>query len=92
LVRSHEVNVQSHLELPPGDYGLRVAVSDAATGKVASVFSGVTVPKFGSAPLSLLGVTVNIASSPSIVDDEASVPAGGAGPCRAADLPGHRAH
>ena len=53
------------MELAPGDYGLRVAVSDAATGKVASVFSDVTVPKFDSAPLSLSGVTVDIASSPS---------------------------
>ena len=94
-VPSDEINVQSQLELAPGDYGLRVAVSDAATGKVASVFSDVTVPKFDSAPLSLSGVTVDIASSPSIApvrDDETSVSAGGAGPCRAADLSGHRAH
>ncbi len=62
---SHEINVQSHVELAPGDYGLRVAVSDPATGKVASVFSDVTVPKFDSAPLSLSGVTVDIASTPS---------------------------
>ncbi len=61
-VPSPEINVQSHVELAPGDYGLRVAVSDPATGKVASVFSDVTVPKFDSAPLSLSGVTVDIAS------------------------------
>jgi VWFA-related protein len=30
-----EVNVQSHLELPPGDYGLRIAVSDAASARAA---------------------------------------------------------
>ncbi len=58
-----EVNVQSHLELQPGDYGLRVAVSDAASGKVASVFSDITVPDFDKAPLSLSGMSVETASS-----------------------------
>ena len=58
-----EVNVQSHLELQPGDYGLRVAVSDAASGKVASVFSDITVPDFANAPLSLSGMSVETASS-----------------------------
>jgi len=60
-----EVNVQSHLELAPGDYGVRVAVSDPVTGKVASVFSDITIPQFGSAPLSLSGVTVDVASTSS---------------------------
>jgi len=58
-----EVNVQSHLELPPGDYGLRIAVSDAASGRVASVFSDITVPNFDNAPLSLSGMSVETASS-----------------------------
>ena len=58
-----EVNVQSHLELQPGDYGLRVAVSDAASGKVASVFSDITVPNFDNAPLSLSGLSVETATS-----------------------------
>jgi hypothetical protein len=58
-----EVNVQSHLELPPGDYGLRVAVTDAASGKVASVFSEITVPDFDRAPLSLSGMSVETAST-----------------------------
>jgi len=57
-----EVNVQSHLQLPPGDYGLRVAVADGAIGKVASVFADVTVPDFASAPLSLSGMSVEAAS------------------------------
>ncbi len=60
-----EVNVQSHLELAPGEYGVRVAVSDPATGKVASVFSDITVPKFESAALSLSGVAVETTSPPS---------------------------
>ena len=42
-----------------------MAVSDPATGKVASVFSDVTVPKFDSAALSLSGVTVDVASAAS---------------------------
>jgi VWFA-related protein len=57
-----EVNVQSHLELAPGDYGLRVAVSDAASGKAASVFADITVPNFDNAPLSLSGMSVETAS------------------------------
>ena len=54
--------MQSHLELQPGDYGLRVAVSDAASGKVASVFSELTVPDFDRVPLSLSGLSVETAS------------------------------
>jgi VWFA-related protein len=59
---SQEINVQSHVELAPGDYGIRVAVSDPVTGRVASVFSDVTVPTFESSRLSLSGVTVDVAS------------------------------
>jgi VWFA-related protein len=59
-----EVNVPSHLELPPGDYGIRAAISDSATGRVASVFSDVTVPRFDSDPLSLSSVAVDVANSP----------------------------
>ena len=57
-----EVNVQSQLELPAGDYGLRVALSDAAVGKVASVFAEITVPKFADEPLSLSGLSVETVS------------------------------
>jgi hypothetical protein len=57
-----EVNVQSDLQLPPGDYGLRVAIADAGSGKVASVFSDVTVPDFANAPLSLSGMSVEAAT------------------------------
>ena len=59
-----DVNVQSHLELDAGDYGVRVAVSDPATGTVASVFADVTVPKFHSAALSLSDIAVEVATSP----------------------------
>jgi len=63
--RPAEVNVQSQLELVPGDYGIRVAVSNPTTGELASVFSDVTIPQFDSAVLSLSGLTVDIASTPS---------------------------
>lgn len=63
--RPVEVNVPSHLELPAGDYAVRVAVSERATGRVASVFSDITVPAFDSAALSLSGVTVDVASTSS---------------------------
>jgi VWFA-related protein len=55
-----EINVQTQLRLPRGDYGIRVAVSDASTGRTASVFSDITVPDFNHAPLSLSGVAVEL--------------------------------
>jgi uncharacterized protein (TIGR02217 family) len=63
--RAAEVNVQSRLELTAGNYQVRVAVSDPASGAVASVFSDVTVPEFDRAPLSVSGVTVDVRSPPS---------------------------
>jgi VWFA-related protein len=57
------VNIQSHLELAPGDYEIRAAVSDPATGAVASVFSSVSVPKFASAELSVSGIMVDAAAT-----------------------------
>lgn len=56
--RRAEANAQTHMELPPGDYEVRVAVSDPATDIVASVFCSVAVPLFGKAPLSLSDVIV----------------------------------
>jgi VWFA-related protein len=60
-----EVYVASQLALAAGDYGIRAAVSDPATGKVASVFSEVTVPQFDTARLSLSSVNVDLATAPS---------------------------
>jgi VWFA-related protein len=51
-------NVQTRIELPPGDYEVRVAVSDPGTGVAASVFGQVAVPAFGNAHLSLSDVIV----------------------------------
>ena len=52
------LDVQSHLPLPPGDFGVRVAVSDPQAGRLGSVFSDITVPNYADAPLALSGVSV----------------------------------
>jgi hypothetical protein len=61
--RRAEANVQTHIELIPGEYEVRVAVSDPAIGIPASVFGPVAVPSFGSAPLSLSDVIVETTSA-----------------------------
>ena len=45
------LDVQSLLPLPPGEFGIRVAVSDPGAGRVGSVFSDVSVPDYAGAPL-----------------------------------------
>jgi hypothetical protein len=67
---SREANVSIPLEVPPGDYEVRVAVSDSA-GVAASVFSAVAVPAFASVPLSLSDVSVEMGRA------SARTPAGG---------------
>lgn len=57
-----EANVQTHLELEPGDYEIRLGVSDPARNLTASVYSEIGIPKFGSAPLSLSDVTFESAA------------------------------
>ena len=52
------LDVQSLLPLPPGEFGIRVAVSDPGAGRVGSVFSDVSVPDYADAPLALSGVSV----------------------------------
>jgi hypothetical protein len=57
------LDVQSHLPLPPGDFGIRVAVSEPGAGKVGSVFSDVTVPNYADVPLALSGISVEPAGA-----------------------------
>jgi VWFA-related protein len=57
-----EIIVPSQLELPAGDYGIRVAVADPELGKVASVFSDLTVADFANAHLAVSGVTIDVAA------------------------------
>jgi VWFA-related protein len=56
--RPAEAAIQTQLELAPGDYEVRVAVSDPAIGVVGSGFSQVVVPPFGSDRLALSHVTI----------------------------------
>jgi len=53
---SRTFDALSRLDLPPGEYEVRVAVSGAA--RTASVFSYVTVPAFATAPLSLSNIVI----------------------------------
>jgi VWFA-related protein len=69
--RRAEVNVQTHIALTPGDYEVRVAVSDPAIGISASVFGPVAVPLFGSASLSLSDVIVETTSRVGALPDSA---------------------
>jgi len=46
----------SRIDLPPGEYEIRVAVTGSA--RTASVFSYVTVPAFTTAPLSLSNIVI----------------------------------
>ncbi|HXW05666.1 MAG TPA: hypothetical protein VD833_10575, partial [Vicinamibacterales bacterium] len=57
--RAPEAIVQTQLEVPPGEHEIRVAVSDPATGAIGSVFSPLSVPRFGSAALSMSDVVLS---------------------------------
>ena len=50
--------MQTHVDLGPGDYEIRVAVVDRSVGTTASVFSQILVPKFSTERLSLSDVVV----------------------------------
>jgi len=47
------VDLQTHLDLKPGDYELRAAVMNRDSRLAASVFSQITIPLFADVPLSL---------------------------------------
>jgi VWFA-related protein len=49
----------SRIDLPPGEYEIRVAVSGAS--RTASVFTYLTVPSFAAAPLSLSNIVIGAA-------------------------------
>jgi hypothetical protein len=54
------VNVQTHVDLDPGDYEVRVGVTDPKTGATGSVFSQIAVPKFATAPLSVSDIAIEV--------------------------------
>jgi VWFA-related protein len=53
------VEALTRLALDPGDYEVRVAVQNTRSEQVSSVFSYITVPPFGSVPLSLSTIVVD---------------------------------
>jgi VWFA-related protein len=52
------VDVLSRLDLPPGDYEIRVAASRGSEAQAASVFTHLAVPSFGAARLSLSNIVI----------------------------------
>jgi hypothetical protein len=73
--RRTEANVQTHIILRPGEYEVRLAVSDPATDVVASVFAPVTVPPFSTSRLSLSDVIVETTGGAGGPPSAAAVPA-----------------
>lgn len=66
---STDTNVQTTVELPPGNYEVRMAVEHEKTA-VASVFAPLSVPRFDRAPLSLSDVIVQTSAKPSAAPGE----------------------
>jgi VWFA-related protein len=66
--RPQRVDVLSRLDLPPGDYEIRVAASRGTEARAASVFTHLTVPSFADARLSLsniiMGATGTTSTAP----------------------------
>ena len=56
--QARRFDVLSRLDLPPGEYEIRVGVSRRRAARTASVFTYVTVPPFDGAPLSLSNIIV----------------------------------
>ena len=55
---SAHYDLASRLDLAPGRYEIRVAVSSPATGRTGSAYLSVTIPDFAKDPLALSGVVV----------------------------------
>lgn len=64
LAGSSAIDVGTLLTLPPGDYEVRVALTDAGRGSTASVFSQVVVPAFATERLSLSDIAIERVSAP----------------------------
>jgi hypothetical protein len=56
-------DIQTFLELEPGDYEIRAAVADHARGRAASVFQQLAIPSFADARLSLSHVAIETGTS-----------------------------
>lgn len=71
---SPHVDLASRLELPPGRYEIRTAVTNVATGSTGSAFASVVVPDFRRENLSLSGLVLQrqsagLAGSADAIDD-----------------------
>lgn len=53
------VDVPVQLELPPGRYEIRAALSRPRTGEAGSAYASVVVPDFGNDPVTLSGVLIH---------------------------------
>jgi hypothetical protein len=62
LARTQSLRVVSQLDLPPGQYQLRVAVGEEG-GRNGSVLYDLDVPDFYRAPLTMSGVAITAASA-----------------------------
>ena len=62
------VNVHTHLELDPGDYEVRVGVTDQKTGAAGSVFSQIAIPSFASARLSVSDIALEVGTTQAAPD------------------------
>ncbi|HMF59129.1 MAG TPA: hypothetical protein VK595_02085, partial [Vicinamibacterales bacterium] len=56
--QERRVDILSRLDLPPGDYEIRVGATGGDTSQSASVFTYVTVPAFDTEPLSLSSIVI----------------------------------
>lgn len=63
--RAPVVDVSTHIDLEPGDYEIRAAVTETNGGRTASVFGQVAVPQFASDRLSLSDIAVERAADTS---------------------------
>jgi VWFA-related protein len=61
---SSPIVVGTVLALPPGNYEVRVALTDGSRGSTASVFSQVVVPAFATEQLSLSDIAIERVSGP----------------------------
>ena len=66
-----EAEVMSRLDLKPGRYNVRIAVTRSSDAKSGSIYTTFTVPDFQRDPLSLSGVAIGRASGAAIAGREA---------------------
>jgi VWFA-related protein len=57
------VNIPTHLDLAPGNYEIRAAITEPGTGTTASVFTQLAVPEFAIQRLSMSDIAVETGAS-----------------------------